>query len=697
MKVVKKNGTKEFWDGTKIETAIGKSCDRAGVTLSDIEKLKVVTAVMHDINFGDVEVQVLHKLVEKRLTEVNKDAGKAYKEYRNYKQDFVGIWDEVYNKTKDVLYRGDRENANFLSTLTSTKGSLIRGYVTKELYRRFNLSPVELEAIDKGYIYYHDLKDMIFGSINCCLFDMAKVLKGGFEMSNLKYSEPSGALSALQVIGDVTLSASAQEFGGFTIPQIDEIMVPYCLKTLSRAKEDAGKWGISNVKDYCEHVLKSELKQGFQSLEMKLNSIPSSRGDFAFTTFSFGALNTEDVEYRRIQKMICETMLEVRMKGQGKSEPVVFPKQVFLFSKDQHTEFGDYRELFDLAIHCSSKALYPDYLAIDTVGSIADVYKESGTIISPMGCRAYLSDFKGENGKSIATGRANIGACALHLPMIWKKSEGVNFYQDLDKYMQIIREFLCKRYEQIANTPCSSNPMAFTQGGLYKGTKELTDKIGYDIIKSFTASFGITALNELNILMEGKPLHESDRIEVNKVVDYILGKIEQFKKEDGWLYAAYGVPAESLAGTQAAQFKKEFGVIEGVSDKEYLSNSFHCHVSADLTPFEKQDMEEELFHKIKGGRIQYTRFNNPENTEAIKSTILRGMDKGFYSGVNFDLVICEECGHRPNQDVEVCPECNSNKILAISRACGYISYRKVGGDTRFNDTKLAEMKDRVSM
>ncbi len=312
-------------------------------------------------------------------------------------------------------------------------------------------------------------------------------------------------------------------------------------------------------------------------------------------------------------------------------------------------------------------------------------------------CRAYLSDFKEDDGKSIAIGRANIGACALNLPMIWKKSEGETFYQDLDNYMQVIREYLCKRYNQIANTPCSSNPMAFTQGGLYKGHKELTDPIGYDIVKAFTASFGITALNELNVLMEGKPLHESDRKGVNEVMDYILAKIDQFKKEDGWLYAAYGVPAESLGSTQLKQFRDMFGVVEGVSDREYFSNSFHCHVSADLTPFEKQDLEEELFHKINGGRIQYTRFNNPENTDAIKATILRGMDKGFYSGVNFDLVICEDCGHRPKQDVEVCPHCQSNKILAISRACGYISYRKVGGDTRFNDGKLAEMRDRVSM
>lgn len=696
MKVVKKKGQEESWDNSKILKAITKSCKRAGVSLTQEEESLVLTGVLKEAYSG-ISVKDLHSVVEKELTNVNVEAGSAYKDYRNYKEDFVNIWDEVYTKTKDVMYRGDRENANFLSTLTSTKGSLIRGYVTKELYQKFHLTPAELKATDEGFIYIHDLKDMMFGSINCCLFDMATVLKGGFEMSNLKYAEPNSALSALQVMGDVILAVSAQEFGGFTVSQIDEVVLPYCKKTLDQSYKSAVKWGVSDPQAYSYETLKSELKQGFQSLEMKLNSIPSSRGDFAFTTFSFGALKEDNLVERDLQKLVCESMLKVRMKGQGKGEPVVFPKYVFLFSQEQYSNKEDYQELVDLGIECSSKSLYPDWLCYDGKGSVGDIYKESGKIVSPMGCRAYLSDFKDENNETVITGRANIGAVALNLPMIWKESEGISFYEDVDKYLQMIREFHIKRYTQIANTPCSSNPVAFTQGGLYKGTKGLNDKVGYDIVKSFTASFGITALNELNVLIEGKPLHESDRREINKVVDYLVKKVAQFSEEDGYLYKWYGVPAESLSSTQLNQFKSRYGVIEGVSDREYFSNSFHCHVSADITPFEKQDLEEELFHKIEGGHIQYTRFNNPENIGAIKSTVLRGMSKGFYSGVNFDLVICESCGHRPSEEVEICPNCGSDKVMVQSRACGYISYKKVGGDTRFNDGKLAEMRDRKSM
>ena len=313
-------------------------------------------------------------------------------------------------------------------------------------------------------------------------------------------------------------------------------------------------------------------------------------------------------------------------------------------------------------------------------------------------CRAYLSDFVVKSsGEHIFTSRANIGACALNLPMIWKKSEGVDFYKDLDYYLEMIRQFLIKRYDYVANQPCSTNPLAFTQGGLYRGVKKETDKIGYDIVESFTASFGITALNELNVLMEGKQLHESDKKVVNEVVDYINEKVKHFKNEDGFLYALYGVPAESLGGTQVQQFKAMFGEIKNVSDREYFSNSFHAHVTADITPFEKQDQEEELFHKINGGHIQYCRIENPKNLGAIKAIIQRGMTKGFYQGINHSIVVCDNCGNRPNKPVDVCTMCGSDKITQLDRTCGYLGYSKSGGGNRFNDSKTVEISERVSM
>jgi anaerobic ribonucleoside-triphosphate reductase len=699
MEVQKKNGTIVEWDFDKITQAITLSANRVHVKIKDDKLQKFKESIEHAVKSqfnSEIKVHELHDLIEINLSLISNKVAKSYKEYRNYKKDFVHLWDEVYRKSSDVLYLGDKENANFNSTLNSTKGSLIRGNLTKELYKKFELTSDELSACNDGFIYAHDMRDLIFDGINCCLMDIGNVLRGGFEMANIKYKEPKSVLSALQVIGDITLVATAQQFGGFTSPEIDKILVPYVKKSYQYYSAEAEKYCIPDdlQNDYINDNVHRDLKQGIQSLEMKLNTVPCSRGDTAFTTLSFG--NVDGSVDKNIQRLICTEILNVRMNGQGGGSPVVFPKLVYLHSEEQHQD-EDQKKLFDVAITCSSKAMYPDYLSLDK-GKVGEIYQKYGKVISPMGCRAYLSEyFDPETNECFFEGRANIGAVSLNLPMIWKKSNGTKFYKDLDTYLEMSRQFLIKRYGKVANAKCSTNPIAFTQGGLYKGTKHPDDIVGYDIVKSFTASFGITSLNELNMLHESKPLHLSDRRWVNEVVDYIDAKVTQFKKEDGFLYALYGTPAESLAGTQLQQFKKMYGTIVGVSDKEYFTNSFHCHVSADITPFQKQDYEEEIFHKITGGHICYGRIENRTNKSAIKSLVLRGMKMGFYQGVNFDLVTCEDCGYQPSSVVNECPMCKSINVTILNRVCGYLGIMQQKGETRFNDSKYAEVKDRKSM
>lgn len=221
MLVQKKDNTFQEWSFLKVLNAVNKSAERAKVQLDSSDLAKLEKSLLqyldeHTTISGSpiIKVHDLHDLVEKTLATINTDVYNSYREYRNYKKDFVRTWSDVYQQSKNVLYLGDKENANFDSTLNSTKGSLIRGYLTKELYKKFELSTIELQAINDGYIYIHDLRDLIFGGVNCCLFDIKTVLKDGFEMSNIKYREPKSVLSALQVIGDITLVATAQQFGG---------------------------------------------------------------------------------------------------------------------------------------------------------------------------------------------------------------------------------------------------------------------------------------------------------------------------------------------------------------------------------------------------------------------------------------------------------------------------------------------------
>lgn len=698
LEVIKKDGTHEDWDWNKIGVAINKAAQRANAKYPEWKLWKIegyIEGILY--NKTEVTAEALHGHVIEALNKYLPEVGKAYQEYRDYKNTYAKAFESVKSEADTVLLLGDRENANFDSSLISTKGSLIKGYLTKELFKQFYLSKREKELVKRGDIYIHDLRDMIFNSFNCCLFDVGNVLKGGFEMSNVKYTEPTSVLSALQVIGDITLVATAQQFGGFTLAEIDKVLLPYAKKTFDNAFKKYFNQCNMEYDESCAMAmgdLSRELEQGFQSLELKLNTVPCSRGDFAFTTLTFGTwdIMMDDLD-RDIMRMIGETILKTRMKGHG-GKQVVFPKLVFLYDEDKIRNDEDHKELFGLAVECSSKCMYPDYLSLNH-GKVADIYKRTGAITSPMGCRAYLTEWHDpKTGETITIGRCNIGAVSLNLPLIWQvaKKENKDFFDILSDRMEVIREFLKKRYDAIRHAKTCTNPMCFTQGGLHNGNLSPDDEIG-DLVEYMTASFGITALNELSIIATGKSLKEDSSF-ANNVVDFINNKIEEFKKEDGYLYALYGTPAESLCGTQAKQYREytgdnQFG--------DYFTNSFHLHVSEDVTPFEKQDKECELFHKCNGGHICYVRIDNPSNVVAVRSLIERGMSMGFYQGVNFDAAYCEDCGKHSTNVGNTCPHCGSHNLSVISRVCGYLGYSNVNGKSRMNDAKMSEIADRVSM
>lgn len=385
MRVKKKNGVYEEFNDVKILNAVQKSAKRASKKLSEYQKRLLLDLVKSNIG-EETCVKDLHNIVEQSLDKIDTEIAASYKSYRDYKNCFINTMDEVYKKSKSLLFGVDKENSNYDSNLISTKNSLIRGYLTKELYKSFFFSKEELQAAEEGYVYFHDLRDLLQNSINCCLFDMGNVLKDGFEMANVQYKEPSTVLSALQVIGDITLVASAQQFGGFTISEIPKVLLPYVKKSIIKYTDEAEKFNIKDVDSYVDAKVKEELRQGFQSFELKLNTVPSSRGDFVFSTLTFGEIPDTDPFDRYWNIEICKTILETRMKGHGKHGiPVVFPKLVYLFSKKQHDANSDQQDLFNLAVQCCSKAQFPDFLSLDGDGYVCDVYKATGKVISPMG------------------------------------------------------------------------------------------------------------------------------------------------------------------------------------------------------------------------------------------------------------------------------------------------------------------------
>ena len=725
--VRKKDGTIEPYDEQKIINACDKAARRAMYELSPEEYSKILNDVFAKIEESydsdtDIEIYDMHNIVESVLEEDFPIVAKSYKEYRNYKKDFVHMMDKVYERSQSIRYIGDKSNANTDSALVATKRSLNYNELSSELYKNFFSTQAEKQAAKDGYIYIHD-RSARLDTFNCCLFNVGNVMRGGFEMGNIWYNEPNYLDTAFNVMGDIILSTAAQQYGGFTVPEVDKILESYAEKSYEKYKHEF--FNIINMiettdgvyldtlsdvnfekaaDEYATKKVSRDFDQGWQGIEMKLNSVGSSRGDYPFVTMTIGLAAS------KFGKMAAISLLKVHSEGQGKKgfkRPVLFPKIVFLYDKNLHGDGSDRypsADVFNAGLDCSSKTMYPDWLSLTGKGYVAEMYKKYGMVVSPMGCRAFLSPWY-ENGgmhpvdkndKPVFEGRFNLGVISLHLPMILAKSrrESKDFYEVLDYYLELIRGLHKRTYDYIGELRASVNPVAFCEGGLLGGNLKPTDKIK-SILPPMTMSYGITALNELQQLYNGKSIREDGQFALD-VMQYINDYINRIKEEDGILYAIYGTPAESLCGLQVEQFRKIYGIIEHVSDKPYVSNSFHCHVSEQMSPIEKQDKEGRFWDLFNGGKIQYCRYNLGYNKEAIKTLVLRAMDKGFYEGVNLAMCYCENCGYQ-QVEMDICPKCGSKMITKIDRMNGYLGFTRVHGETRYNEAKNAEIADRISM
>ena len=673
--VIKKNGSEEQFDINKVVDACrmaASNCSKK-LSLSDENGVaSIVTSKVLGLKKKSISTEKIHGWAIQALKIIDQEVADCYKSYHQFRKNTMREVAKIKEKSDHLKYAGDRENANYNSSLFSTQNAIFRGWNSTLISKNFFLTKKERQAIKDGFIYIHDLRDITVGNHNCCVFDMETVLDGGFKILNVRTEEPKRVMSACGAMYDILNTASAQQYGGFSVPEIDKIVAKYAIKEFQHTGDKDG-------------VLEN-IKQGLQSLQHHINSNVSARGDTPFITFSFGCIDAEDELFNEFQLESCLELLRYRQKVE-----MTFPKLVCLYSTPIMEK---YPILLDECIETNRTTLYPDYVSLDE-GYSGELYKRYKLCHTPMGCRSFPTPLGGYENPQKTVGLFNVGVVSLNLPLIYMEcsKKKLNFIEEVKKYTQMCIDFLDRRYEQIASMKCSSNPLGFCEGGFVGGNKNPDDLVG-DIVNNMGASIGITALNELSVLRNGCELYLCDEEDYRNIVEVVEAIKELVNKNcsNERHYSLYGTPAESLCGTQCEQFRKRFGIVEGVSDKPYFNNSFHMPVTADISPIEKMNLEYELFHVINGGHIQYVRVDEPENKQAIKKLVKYGMKCGFYQGININCISCEDCGEHFRKHPTVCPKCGSKNILEVGRVCGYKGFMN-----RMNDAKLAEIAERKCM
>ena len=583
---------------------------------------------------------------------------------------------ELYNGTNNAV---NNENANKDAMVIATKRDLLAGIVSKS-FALNELLPVHIaKAHVDGDLHFHDLDYSPLGSyFNCMIVDIPEMFKG-FTMGSAEVETPKSINTAMNLVAQIVANVSSNTYGGTTIQQLDEIMVPYVrssynkhLSLFLRVYEgDERKAAIM-----AEELTEKEVYDACQSLEYELNTIYSSNGQTPFVTINFG-LGT-CWESRLVQKGILQT----RINGLGKTKKTaVFPKLVFTIKDGvNHKPFDPNYDVKQLALECASKRMYPDILNYDKLVEITGDFK------APMGCRSFLSPWTDANGKYTTMGRNNMGVVSVNIPRIAIEANGdiEKFWELLDQRVGFVKEALDVRVDRLRTVQAKEAPILYMHGAL--GVRLQPEDYVFSILENGRASvsMGYIGLHEAANAMFGDDEHtvESPRKThfTVEIVERLRNYTDKWKKESGLGYSLYSTPSESLCDRFCKLDSKKFGVIAGVNDKEYYTNSFHQCVLKKTTPYEKIDFEARYPQYTSGGFISYVEFPNVKhNLKGLETIWDYTYTRLPYFGTNTPVDNCSECGFygesKATKQGFECPCCGNKDPRTLSvtrRVCGYL-------------------------
>lgn len=705
MKIVKRDGRVIDYDRQKIVIAIQKAnkeveeCERATE-----EEIEAILAYIEGKDRNRMLVEDVQDIIEQKLMEFNRYVlAKAYIIYR-YTRALVrkanttdeSILSLIQNSNKDLM----EENSNKNAHAAATQRDLIAGEVSKDLTRRILLPEKISKAHDNGEIHFHDADYFLQPIFNCCLINIGDMLDKGTVMNGKLIESPKSFQVACTILTQIIAAVASSQYGGQSVD------IRHLGKYLRKSNEkfrtiirntSNGELSEEMIEKLALERTRYELRSGVQTIQYQINTLMTTNGQSPFVTL-FLNLDKND-PYIKENAMIIEEILRQRYEGikndQGVYVTPAFPKLVYVLDEHNNLSGGEYDYITKMAVKCSAKRLYPDYISAK---KMREHYE--GNVFSPMGCRSFLSPWKDENGNYKFEGRFNQGVVSINLPQIGILAKGneERFWELMEERLQTCFEALMCRHNALKGVRSDVSPVHWQYGAIARLDKgETIDKYLYNGYSSI--SLGYIGLYEVTKLMTGES-HTTEKGQefALRVMKRLRQATDTWKDETGIGFALYGTPAESLCYRFARIDKERFGTIEDVTDKGYYTNSYHVDVREDIDVFSKFNFESQFQDISSGGAISYVEIPNMRNNlEALEDIVRFIYDHIQYAEFNTKSDYCHVCGYDGeiivNDDLEwECPACHNKdhaKMNVTRRTCGYL------GENFWNLGKTKEIKSRV--
>ncbi len=706
MTVQKRDGRKVKFNKGKIEIAVLKAfIDVDGEeTAYAKEKARDIANYIESLNKKSMTVEdIQDRVVNKLMASTRKDVATKYVEYR-YKRKLVR---ESNTTDKSILELIDgvnaywnSENSNKSASVVTTQRDYLAGITSTDITRRFLLPEDVVQAHDEGIIHFHDADYFAQHMHNCCLINLEDMLQNGTVINGILIEKPHRFLTAMTIATQIITAVTSSQYGGATITLTH--LAPFVRDSYKKYLKKYLSWGCSEEKtiEWAKKDLQKEIQDGVQTFQYQLNSMTNTNGQSPFLSVFMYLGETE--EYREELSMIIQEMLLQRIKGLKNEVGVyitpAFPKLLYVLEEDNIHEDSKYWYLTELAAMCTARRLVPDFMSEKVMKRLKE-----GNMYPVMGCRSALTVWHDENGTPKFYGRFNQGVVTINLVDLALSSEGDfdRFWELFEERTELCHKALKCRHERLEGTLSDAAPIMWQYGALarldkHKPIDELLHN-GYS-----TISLGYAGLYECVKYMTGKS--HTDNAEGTefglKVMRALNDKCNQWKKKEKIDYSLYGTPIESTTYKFAKCLQKRFGVIEGITDKNYITNSYHVNVREEIDPFTKLEIESKFQELSPGGAISYIESSNMnDNIPALLEVMKFIYENIMYAEINTKSDYCQVCGY--DGEIQIvkengeliweCPNCRNrdqDKMNIARRTCGYI------GSHYWNQGRTQEIAER---